>query len=277
MSARFSSLLLASITASILLAGCHTADLALSASSDSGTMTVLATDYRFEGHDIVPAGDTIVRMRNHGHEVHHIQLVRLEGERTRAELIEALHSPVTQIPGWAKQMGGPNAIGSGNQVEALVYLEPGRYVLICLVPANDGTPHAVLGMHKALEVVGASSAAWNSGTPSDYHLAMADYDFTLLETIASGQHTFRAVNRGSHVHEASLVRLAPHASVDDVLASFVPGTTDALPGILMGGITGLEQGVKACSRRPFRLNAMACSASFPILITTPHMSGEAWR
>ncbi len=170
-------------------------------------VTFFATDYRFDGPDIVPSGDTIVRLRNHGHEAHHIQLVKLEAAQTPAELIETLHGPVTQIPGWAKQMGGPNAVGAGGQVEALVHLEPGRYVLMCVIPTQDGAPHAVLGMHKTLEVVGASSAASVSGFLSDYHLVMADYEFTMLEVVTASRHTFRVVNRGSQPHEVSLVQL----------------------------------------------------------------------
>jgi hypothetical protein len=119
----------------------------------------------------------------------------------------------------------------------------GRYALICVIPTSDGTPHVVLGMQKMLEVVGPSSSASSDfGHPSDYHLVMADYDFTMLEEVTAGRHTFRVVNRGSQAHEASLVRLTPQATVDDVLASFALGATETLPGTLVGGITGLDPG-----------------------------------
>ncbi len=228
----------------ILLGGCaHTVPPDRLASADSETITFLAADYLFEGPDMVPAGSTIIRMRNQGREAHHIQLVKLDAGQTLPELVETLRGPVTRIPSWAKQMGGPNAVGSGEDVEALLYLDAGRYVLICVVPTRNGTPHSVLGMHKMLEVVGPlPSASSDFGLPSDYHLVMADYEFTMLEEVAAGRHTFRVVNRGSHVHEAGLIRLAPQATVDDVLASFALGTTEALPGTFAGGVTGLEPG-----------------------------------
>lgn len=182
-------------------------------------------------------------MHNEGREAHHIQLVKLETGYTLPELVEMLQGPVTQIPTSVTQIGGPNAVGYGADAEALVYLDPGRYALICVIPTRDGTPHAVLGMHKKLEVVGPSfSASSDFGPPSDYHLVMADYDFTMLEEITAGRHTFRVVNRGNHAHEASLVRLTPQATVDHVLASFALATTEALPGTLIGGITGLDPG-----------------------------------
>jgi hypothetical protein len=232
------------ISSLVLFGGCaHAAPPNRLASADSQTITFLATDYRFEGPEIVQAGDTIVRLSNQGHEAHHVQLVKLDRNRTPKELIEALRSPVTQIPDWARQIGGPNAIGPGHDGEAFVHLEPGRYVVLCLIPSKDGTVHAVIGMQKPLEVVGGSAAITGlSGIPSDYHLAMADYSFTMLEEVAAGRHTFRVVNRGSHAHEASLIRLAPQATVDDVLASFALGATEALPGTFVGGITGLEPG-----------------------------------
>lgn len=232
------------IPALILLAGCappvsHNRP----ATAGVETITFLAADYRFEGPEMVPAGSTMVRMRNQGREAHHIQLVKLDAGHTLPELVESFRGPVTRIPGWAKQMGGPNAVGPGEDAEVLLYLDPGRYALICVVPTKDGTPHSVLGMHKMLDVVGPSSSAVSDfGPPSDYHLVMADYDFTMLEDVAAGRHTFRVVNRGSHTHEASLIRLAPQATVDHVLASFALGTSEALPGIFVGGVTGLEPG-----------------------------------
>ena len=236
------ALALSTLPALMLLASCaHTVRPNQPAFGNSGTTTFLTTEYQFGGPDMVSAGNTIIRMRNQGREAHHIQLLKLETGHTLSELVERLHAPVTQIPAWAKQIGGPNAVESGEAVEARAYLDPGHYAMICVIPAKAGTPHVVLGMYKALEVIGPSpSASSESDFPSDYHLVMADYEFTMVEEAAAGRHTFRVVNRGSRPHEASLVRLAPQATVDDVLASFAPGATEMLPGTLVGGITGLE-------------------------------------
>jgi hypothetical protein len=229
----------------ILLAGCtHTIQSQQPASADPGTITFVAADYRYDGPERISSGKTIIRMHNEGREAHHIQLVKLERGYTLPELIEMLQGPIIRIPASVTQIGGPNAVGSGADAEALVYLDPGRYALICVMPTREGTPHAVLGMHKKLEVVDrSSSSSSDSGfLPSDYHLVMADYEFTMLEKVVAGRHTFRVVNRGSHAHEASLIRLAPRATVGDVLASFALGTAKALPGTLLGGVSGLDPG-----------------------------------
>lgn len=211
------------------------------ASANPEAITFLTTDYRFDGPDRIRAGNTLLRLWNQGREAHHIQLLKLDTGHTLSELVERLQAPVTQIPAWAKQIGGPNAVESGDAVEAHAYLGPGHYAMICVIPAKAGTPHVVLGMYKALEVIGpSSSASSETDFPSDYHLVMADYEFTMVEEAVAGRHTFRVVNRGSRPHEASLVRLTPQATVDDVLTSFAPGATQMLPGTLIGGITGLE-------------------------------------
>jgi len=251
------ALALTTIPVLMLLASCtHAVPSHRPGSADFKSITFLATDYRFDGPDTLSAGETLIHMRNQGHEAHHIQLLKLETGHTLTELVETLQGVITQIPAWAKQIGGPNAVESGDEVEAFAYLDPGHYAMICVIPAKDGTPHVILGMYKALEVTGPlSSVSSESGFPSDYHLVMDDYEFTMLEELTVGQHTFRVVNRGNHAHEASLVRLAPHATVDDVLASFAPGATTMLPGTLVGGVTGLEpngEGVFTATLSPGR-------------------------
>lgn len=254
---RLKAFAFATIPLFLSLASCtHAVHPNQSVSENLGTATFVATEHRFEGPDMVPAGNSLIRMRNQGREAHHIQLVKLESGHTLMELVEALRSPIIQIPAWAKQVGGPNAVESGDAAEAPIDLDAGHYAMLCLVPTNDGTPHVVLGMYKALEVVGpASSSLLESTFPSDYHLVMADYEFTMVEAPAAGRHTFRVVNRGTHPHEASLVRLGPHATVEDVLASFAPGTTNTLPGTLLGGVAGLEpnrEGVFTATLSPGR-------------------------
>ena len=239
---RLKALTFTTIPVLMLLASCtQTVRYDQPASINSETVTFVATDHRFDGPNMVPAGSTLIRLWNQGREAHHVQLLKLERGHTVIELVETLRAPLTHIPGWAKQIGGPNAVESGDAVEARAYLDPGHYAMVCVIPTHDGTPHVVLGMYKALEVAGPSSSPFTeSDFPSDYHLVMADYEFTMLEAAATGRHTFRVINRGSHPHEASLIRLAPHATVEDVLASFAPGAMATPPGTLVGGITGLE-------------------------------------
>src|SRR5687767_10686499 len=92
--------------------------------------TFSAWDYRFDGPETIPAG------------------------QTPDDLAVALKSGAQSIPSWAKQMGGPNGVAAGHAAQATLYLEPGSYVIVCGIPGKNHQTHAVLGMQKALRVTG---------------------------------------------------------------------------------------------------------------------------
>jgi hypothetical protein len=138
-------------------------------SSQPTVATFLAHDYGFEGPDTVPSGLTVLRLQNRGQESHHIQLVQLTEGKSPSDLAAAFQGALIEFPRWAKRTGGPNGVGSGGEAEALLDLQPGSYVLICLIPAKDGTPHVVSGMQKPLRVVEKGSSTQVLG--GDYHMA----------------------------------------------------------------------------------------------------------
>ncbi len=209
-------------------------------SQEPPTAIFVAADYAFEGPDSLPAGSTTVRIHNHGREPHHIQLLKLTEGKTVTDLTAALQGPLVSIPGWAKHMGGPNGVSSGGIAEARIYLEAGTYALICLIPSKSGTQHLALGMTKELRVT--EQAAPDQHPMNHYHLAMRDYEFVVVQSISKGRHSFYVKNRGTQVHQVSVVRLDPSADVSDILAAFEPNAAVAMPGRLIGGITGLEPG-----------------------------------
>lgn len=200
----------------------------------------VAEEYAFQGPDHLPAGPTTVRIHNHGHEPHHIQLLKLTEGKTLADLTTALQGPLVSVPGWAKHMGGPNGVSPGGIAEARINLEAGSYALICVIPSKSGTPHVVLGMTKELRVTEQSASTQHP--MNHYHLAMRDYEFVVVQSISKGRHSFYVKNRGTEPHQVSLVRLEPSASASDILAAFSPDATVAMPGRMIGGMTGLEPG-----------------------------------
>ena len=54
----------------------------------------------------------------------------------------------------------------------------------------------------------------------NFHMAMFDYEFVVVQPLKKGRHTFYVMNRGSQAHQASLVRLNRGASTQDVLKAF---------------------------------------------------------
>ena len=225
----------------VLGTGCTTNSLTPHLIATTTVVTFHASDYGFEGPDQLPAGQTVIRLVNHGQQPHHIQLVKLADGMNVDQLVEVLQAPVVQMPHWAKHMGGPNGIGPGGRVEATLYLEPGSYALLCTIPTTDRQPHVTLGMHKALTVV--EQEARPHSFAATYHLSLRDYEVAVIEPMKAGLHSFYVKNRGTQVHQVSLVRLDPGASDGHVAAALTPASDlPSWPWQLAGGMTGLEPG-----------------------------------
>jgi uncharacterized cupredoxin-like copper-binding protein len=179
-------------------------------------------------------------LRNRGKEPHQLQLLKLEEGKSADDLAAALKSDSVSLPSWAKHMGGPNGVDAGHVSEATLYLEPGSYVIMCSVPGKHQRSHAALGMHKALRVVDTKPAA--PEFRGNFHMAMFEYEFVVVQPLRKGRHSFYVINRGSQIHQASIVRLQSNASADDVLAAMNQDTPSRVPGTLIGGMSGLEPG-----------------------------------
>lgn len=205
-----------------------------------GIATFSAWDHSFEGPDTIPGGQITIRLQNRGREPHQLQLLKLDEGKTPADLAAVLRDGDGVVPKWAKHMGGPNGVGSGDTSEATMYLEPGSYVIICGIPTKKHKTHAAMGMQKALHV------AENGQTAPEFygnvHMAMFDYEYVVVQPLKKGRHTFYVINRGSQAHQASLIRLNRGASAHDVLKAFTRDAPLSLPGKLIGGISGLEPG-----------------------------------
>jgi uncharacterized cupredoxin-like copper-binding protein len=202
--------------------------------------TFSAWENRFEGPDRLPAGQHTVRLRNRGKESHQLQFLKLEEGKTPADLAAALKSDSVALPSWAKHMGGPNGVNAGGVSEATLYLEPGSYVIICSVPGKRHKSHATLGMQKPLRVTDTRPAP--PDFHGNFHMAMFEYEFVVVQPLRKGRHTFYVINRGHQIHQASFVRLNPGASAEDVLIALNQDRPSSLPGTLIGGMSGLEPG-----------------------------------
>ena len=229
--------------------------------SKPGVATFSAWDNRFEGPDTIPGGQVTIRLRNRGQEPHQLQLLKLDEGKSPADLAASLREGGGVVPRWAKHMGGPNGIGAGDTSEATMYLDPGSYVIICGIPTKNHQTHAALGMQKALVV------AKNAPAPPEFygnfHMAMFDYEFVVVQPLKKGRHTFYVINRGSQTHQASLVRLNPGASAQDVLAALEQHGPRFLPGKLIGGISGLEPGGDGTFTAEFTPGRYAIICLFP--------------
>ena len=202
--------------------------------------TFSAWEHKFDGPDQLPAGQTVVRLRNRGQKPHQAQFLKLEQGKTPADLAAALKSGSRITPSWAKHMGGPNGVDPGRASEATLYLEPGSYVIICGIPGKNHQSHASLGMQKALRVLDTKPSP--PDFEGNFHMAMFDYEFVVVQPLRKGRHSFYVINRGGQIHQVSIIRLNTGASVEDVLKTFDQDDPTRLPGTLIGGMSGLEPG-----------------------------------
>jgi hypothetical protein len=210
----------------------------------ANVVTVTATDYAFQAPDTIAAGRTTFHLVNKGPDFHHIWLVKLEQGKTLKDLIEATKTP-GPLPKWAVDVGGPNSPMPGGEASATLDLEPGNYVLACVIPAmKDGQPHFMKGMVKPLTVAARRGVvqAGNSAAPAaDVVMTLDDYDFRLSAPITAATKSIRLRNVAAQTHEAVIVKLNPGTTVEQFLGA-MEKPQGPPPGSLVGGITGIAKG-----------------------------------
>jgi len=210
-------------------------------SVDPSSVTYTARDYTFDGPEQIAGGWTTVTLLNRGNDLHQIQFLKLPAGKTVADFRAEMAAHPTRLPRWAQRRSGPNSVVPGEQALAVVYLEPGEYVLICGIPDSNGVPHVVHGMLKPLHV--AATPPRPAEAPSaDRSITLMDFSFQLSRPMTAGPHTIQVVNKGSQAHEVVLVKLAPGASVEDFLDAFRPGVAASPAGRPVGGLVGLDPG-----------------------------------
>lgn len=213
------------------------------AAQGARVLEIVAHDYAFQVPVSVPAGWTTVRLVNRGRQLHHVQINRLDEGHTLAEMLAAWR-PGVRPPAWMSGVGGPTAAAGGQTLEGAVLLAPGRYAIICWVPAPDGQLHLAKGMMGQFEVVAAAANAAPPGAP-DAELRLVDYAFTFTTPLRRGRQRVRVTNAGGQAHEVVVVRLAPGASAQDAAAWAERGQTGTAPGTMVGGVAGLSPGRSA--------------------------------
>ncbi|MBK5187983.1 MAG: hypothetical protein JJD97_07035 [Gemmatimonadaceae bacterium] len=238
-----------------LLAACATKDAPknTAASDSAGTtaaapvthqMTVVATDYKFDAPDEVPAGMMTVHLVDNGAEMHHVAFIKLNEGKTMADIEQALKTQ-GPMPSWAVDHGGVNPPHpGGGMASATQLLEPGNYALLCFVPSADGVPHFAKGMVRPLTVT-ASSAAVAPAPTADIVMTLNDYSFTTSKPITAGKHTIRIDNGSStQSHELMLARLEPGKKAADIPA-WVEKPNGPPPGVPIGGVPAMAKGTTA--------------------------------
>lgn len=114
----------------------------------AATLHVGMTEFAFTGVDQWPSGSQLLRVENTGEQDHQLRLERFKPGRTLEEWLNADDPDqlVTPVAGVAR-------MGPGTVAYLPLELEPGDYLLYCLIPDRaTGHLHVGMGMMRAMRV-----------------------------------------------------------------------------------------------------------------------------
>lgn len=91
-------------------------------------VTITAKDYSYDAPDTIAAGMVSLKLVNQGPELHHIQLLRITGGKTYADLAAGMKAMKADapMPPWIEVVGGPNSPAPGGEQLITEELTPGR-------------------------------------------------------------------------------------------------------------------------------------------------------
>ncbi len=237
----------------------HSAD---TAGAAPNVVSVSATEYAISAPDSIPVGWTTFRLANRGGEVHYGHIVSLDSGRTQHDLVTAYLEAIRTSgprPAWVKRFGGPGGTAPGDSSNVTQHLEPGRYIWICPVEDDSGTPHFAKGEVMSFVVYAAApGAAGHAAAPAaTATIRLVDHAFTIESPLKAGQHTIRVENAGSEPHDVALLKLATGTTIEDVQRWLNPerarrseGAKEPPPpletiGSVGGGIAAIAPGMNA--------------------------------
>ena len=235
------------------------------------TLDFVARDYSFEGPTTATAGLTELTLDNAGVEDHQLGLFKLNEGVEAGAALAALGAAGHLEAGreFGEWLPGPNGVGPNGSVSVVTELEPGTYIVGCLIPAPDGTPHAMKGMLSQLTVAPSADPAAEPASSADLPVvSLQDYHFELPDGIGTGPVIVR--NDGDDVHEFVVVRLADGATVQDVIAYEGATTkTSPPPSTMVTGTAFLDPG------REGRLDLELEPGDYAAICFIPSPTGEA--
>lgn len=196
--------------------------------ADYPELVVTAADFSFQLAASIPAGFTRLTLKNDGVVDHHAMFMRLNDDAEMADLEAALTQPdMGAIFAVSQSLGGPE-VGAGGQASVIADLLPGQYMVICVIPEADGTPHYMMGMKAPLEVTAATETLAAPAADATVELVDFAFDMPAMEFTA-GQHVWEVPNAGEQIHEMVIMRQGEGVTFAQVQAmlSAPPATPEA--------------------------------------------------
>lgn len=202
-------------------------------------LVVVATDFQFQAPSQVDAGLVNIRLFNRGKELHHVLVIKVDRMDRLSQIADELRAN-KYMTSWMHPLGGPESVGPGGVSSASMVLEPGRYVLACIVASpTTHRQHFMDGMLRELSVVKPPGPEVLTALPSaELSLSLNEWSFTLTGVLYAGRRTIRVVNNGAVEHHLSIVRLIGGATALQA-AHWLENPKGEPPFEAVGGTTGL--------------------------------------
>lgn len=115
-------------------------------------LPVTAKDFEFVGlPDAVDAGVSVVQLTNTGQNPHVVEISLIPDPATTVK--DVIADPgAAMASGLVKPVAGGAFTTPGSTGYLSVSLAPGRYIVTCMIPDSENTPHAMHGMYHELTV-----------------------------------------------------------------------------------------------------------------------------
>jgi hypothetical protein len=173
-----------------------------------------------------------------GAATHDAQLVKVEGNRSAAEVVAALPGPGKPIPQWLSLAGGVGQTNGGAVGRSVQNLQPGRYVILDTdEPEGDNVKsYAESGAVAALEVTGEPSTA--QLPRADATLTTREYSFA-SHGLEAGPNRVAFRNAGKEPHHVLAFPYGKGATFDQVRTFFTQeeGEISGPPPVDFAGAT----------------------------------------
>ncbi len=205
-------------------------------------------EFSFAATPDLVAGPVEISLVNHGALEHQAMVMRFKPGADFGQFAAAAAGDPSGTSALAlvEGFGGPNAAPPGETRTSTQVLEAGDYMLICVLPGDDGSPHATHGMVLPFTVGAADdevTADTPTGVEADAEVRLVDFGFVYEGPFSAGE-TLHVVNEGDQAHEFVAYKLEEGASADEFAAA-MESPTGPPPATAGTGIGMLAPGRSA--------------------------------
>jgi hypothetical protein len=213
--------------AALLLVGCGGDD------SKSNAVELRGDEYAFVMPSPIEGGWTTLEFSNTGDEWHEFALAKLGAGKTIDDVQTYLADPKSQQqppPAWVQIRAGIPTLDGGEEASLTQRFEPGRYVLLCFLPAPDGKSHIEHGMLREFVVEGDAEA---DAPQADATLELGAWK--TAPQLEGGERTIELRNDGDRPAGVFLTAFEPGRTEQDLENWEEGGMRGPAPARFLGG------------------------------------------